>query len=232
MNNKAQLAILRRKVAALEEGRSGKVRFSFGVAAIDRGLGGGLPCGALHEVVAGEVGAATGFCLALAARLARNQGTVLWCEHPGLDTGRLYAPGLARFGLDPGRLIVARVRKDVETLWTLEEGLRCTGLAAVVGEVRALPLAASRRLQLAAEASGITALVLRPNTARPAPSAAVTRWRISAAPDSRWRSELLRCRGGDAHEWLMECPDATSDFALAAPVRHRPDLPRANRAGG
>jgi len=232
MNNRTQLTILRRKVAALEGGRSSKVRFSFGIAAIYRRLGGGLLCGALHEVIAGDVGAATGFCLALVARLARSQGAVLWCEHPALDTGRLYAPGLARFGIDPSRLIVARVRKDVEAFWTLEEGLRCAGLAAVVGEVRSMPLAASRRLQLAAEASGVTALVLRPNTARPAPSAATTRWRISAAPDSCWRSELLRCRGGDAHEWLMECPDATSDFAVAAPVRHRPDLPRANRAYG
>jgi protein ImuA len=233
MNKSAQLAILRRQVAALEGGRAGKVRCSFGVADIDRRLGGGLLRGALHEVVAGDAGAATGFCLALVARLARrSQGSVLWCEHPALDTGRLYAPGLARFGIDPGRLIVARVRKDAEAFWTLEEGLHCAGLAAVVGEVRAMPLAASRRLQLAAEASGVTALVLRPNTARPMPSAAMTRWRVSASPDSRWRGELLRCRGGDAHEWMMECANATSDFAVAAPVRHRPDLPRANRACG
>jgi protein ImuA len=42
----------------------------------------------------------------------------------------------------------------------MEEGLRHSALAAVVGEVIRLPLTASRRLQLAAEQSGVTALVI------------------------------------------------------------------------
>jgi protein ImuA len=64
------------------------------------------------------------------------------------------------------------------------------GIAAVVGEVGRLPMVAGRRLQLAAERSGVTALVLRrwrtgaqaerPNAQRP--SAALTRWRVAALP--------------------------------------------------
>lgn len=211
MNKAEQFAVLRRGIEALET----PVR--------------AVRPGALHEVIAGDAGAATGFCLAMAARLACRGGAVLWCEHPALDAGRLYAPGLLRFGLDPGRLIVARVRKDVEALWTLEEGLRCRGLAAVVGETSGMSLAASRRLQLAAETSGVTALVLRAAAARPAPSAALTRWRVTATPQGRRHAELVRCRG-DANDWLEEWRDAAGDFAMATPVRDRPDLPHARRA--
>jgi protein ImuA len=43
----------------------------------------------------------------------------------------------------------------------MEEGLKCRGLAAVVGEATRLSLTASRRLQLAAGESGVTAILIR-----------------------------------------------------------------------
>lgn len=56
--------------------------------------------------------------------------------------------------------ITARLKGPV--LWCLtRRDLFAPGLAAVVGEVTRLNLIASRRLQLAAEASGVTALLLR-----------------------------------------------------------------------
>ena len=69
----------------------------------------------------------------------------------------------------------------------MEEGVRHGSLAAVVGEVGRADMAATRRLQLAAEESGTPALLLRrwrKAGADPlaAPSAAVTRWRIACAP--------------------------------------------------
>src|SRR5215469_14130796 len=87
----------------------------------------------------------------------RGGGTVLWC----LSRPDLYGPGLAAHGLDPARLVLVRAPRDAEILWAMEEGLRSTGLAAVVGEVGTLAAVASRRLQLAAERSGITAFLLR-----------------------------------------------------------------------
>ena len=62
--------------------------------------------------------------------------------------------------------------RDDEILWAVEEGLRAPGLAAVVGEIGPLP-GGSRRLQLAAERSGVTALLLRRwrNAGRRRPSA-------------------------------------------------------------
>ena len=140
----------------------------FGIAAIDQLLpGGGLARGALHEIygVGGdeEDGAlAAAFVAGILGRLTTQKssagdGTVLWC----LSRPDLYGPGLAAHGLDPARLVLVRAPRDTEILWALEEGLRAPGIAAVVGEVGTLAAVASRRLQLAAERSGITAFLLR-----------------------------------------------------------------------
>ena len=135
----------------------------FGVAAVDRALpGGGLARGAVHEIL-GQGGdeedgaAAAGFAAGILARLGDGDA-VLWC----LRRPDLYGPGLAAHGLDPARLVLVPRRATTDILWALEEGLRARrGLAAVVGEVGRLPMVASRRLQLAAERSGVTALLLR-----------------------------------------------------------------------
>src|SRR6266478_8149553 len=164
----------------------------FGVAAIDGVLpGGGLARGALHEILGlggdeedGVLAAA--FAAGIIARLmAEGDGMGLWC----LPRPDLYGPGLAAHGLDPGRLVLVRALRDDEILWAMEEGLRAPGIAAVVGEVGTLPAVASRRLQLAAERSGITAFLLRrwrdggqAARERILPNAATTRWRIAALP--------------------------------------------------
>lgn len=229
---------LREQVRGLERGAGGAQAqtLPLGDPALDLALHGGLPLACLHEVEPGKAewddGAAAGFSLALLARLlAGDRGRVLWVG-PRLD---LYGPGLADFGLDPGWFILARVRGERDALWALEEGLRCPALAAVVGEVGALKRTASRRLQLAAEAGGVTCLLLRrplrPSRDKAEPSAAVTRWRVAAAPSegtpgligpSRWRAELLRCRGGIPGAFIVEWNHATGDFALAAAVCDRP----------
>src|SRR3546814_6247859 len=91
----------------------------------------------------------------------------------------------------------------------MEECLRHAGLAGVVGEVAKYSTTASKRLQLAAEASGVAAFVFR----RAAKldeiaegSAAMTRWRVIASPSEdlgipslgrpRWQVALERVRGG------------------------------------
>jgi protein ImuA len=166
-------------------------------------------------------------------------GVVLWC----LPRPDLYGPGLATHGLDPRRVVLVRASRDAEILWAMEEGLRASGIVAVVGEVGSLPMVASRRLQLAAERSGITAFLLRrwreggqAARERALPNAAVTRWRIAALPSrpmrdepgvghSRWRIELLRCCGGEPGCWEMEVPDATDHVSLAAALADRPAAP-------
>src|SRR5271154_7145426 len=185
------LLTLRERVRRIERrGATGHGGVTFRVAAIDRTLpGGGLARGSVHELLGmggdEEDGALTAaFAASILGRLERD-GIVLWC----LPRPDLYGPGLAVFGLDPARLVLVRAWRDAEILWAIEEGLRATGVAAVVGEVGAFPAVASRRLQLAAERSGVTAFVLRRwrDGARAArernlPNAAATRWRIAALP--------------------------------------------------
>ena len=218
----------------------------FGIAAIDRVLpGGGLALGALHEILGAdgdeEDGAlAAAFAVGILGRLAATgNGMVLWC----LPRPDLYGPGLAAFGLDPARLVLVRAPRDGEILWAMEEGLRAPGIAAVVGEVGTLAAVASRRLQIAAERSGITAFLLRrwrdggqAARERNLPNTAVTRWRIAAVPSQpsrgepgvgrpRWRVELLRCRGGEPACWEVEEADATGHVSLAAALADRPAAP-------
>jgi protein ImuA len=204
----------------------------FGFPSIDDALpGGGLPLGALHEIAGSGADREHGAAAALFAAgiLARVPGPVLWV----LERHDLFAPGLASAGLHPDRVVYAEAgRKDA--LLVMEEGLRHRGLARVT-------LSASRRLQLAAEATGVTALLLR----RPAGGeaelagavAAVTRWRIGALPSAppiphapdvpglgrvRWQLDLLRCRGGRTGSWIMEACDATGHLGLVAPLADRP----------
>jgi len=219
----ATLAGLRARVRGLEGGGGGEDGrvLALGVAGLDTHLpGGGLALGCLHEIAGaapGDDGAAVGFAAALLGRLAAGGGRVVWLSR----RRDLYPPGLAELGLAPGPLIVVAVRRDRDALWAMEEALRCRRLAAVLGEVEELDLVASRRLQLAAEALGVTGLLLRPPAPPPAASAAVTRWRLAPAPGGpaasgpgvpglgapRWRAELTRCRGGRPGLWLLEWRD-------------------------
>src|SRR5919112_2560130 len=137
------LADLRAQVERLNAGARHHPVLPFGVSALDRHLpGSGLRLGALHEVVEGGpaaefAGAATLFLAGIVARLT---GPVLWC----LTRRDLFAPGLARAGLHPDRVIYAEAARDQDILPLVEEGLHEKGLAAVVGEVTRLGLTASR----------------------------------------------------------------------------------------
>ena len=184
----ARLAALRASIAHV--GRPAKTAgtaLPFGVGAVDGHLpGGGLALGALHEVAGGgpdvEHGAAA--MLLIGGVLARLPGQVLWV----LERPDLFAPALDAVGLHPDRVIYAEAGKAATVLLSMEEGLRHAGLAGIVGELSGrLTLTASRRLQLAAEQSGVTCFVLRrsrryDDALLSEPTAAVTRWRVAALP--------------------------------------------------
>lgn len=222
-----RLQALRARLRRLAAGSPANGRLILGFPPIDATLGGGLACGALHEIAAVDnSAAATGFAALLLGRLSAASGRpVLW-----MPAGDLYAPGLLRFGLDPARLILADFRRPATLLRGLEEALRCRGLAAVVAESDAVDLTESRRLQLAAEAGGVTGILLRRRPAREA-SVAVTRWQVWSATTlgraPRWRLSLIRCRGGRTGDWVLEGAHETGGFAVAAALAHRPAAPAA-----
>jgi len=201
---------LRRQIDRFHGGSPSGKSLPFGIAPIDCHLPAkGLALGALHEVI--EHGPAAEFAgtatLFTAGILARLKGPVLWC----LTRRDLFAPGLMQVGLHPNRVIFVETHRDADVLPLIEEGLHEKGLGAVVGEVTKLGLTASRRLQLAAEASGVTALLIRrwwtlaQKDLTRLPTAALTRWRITPAVSesmpadglgrARWQVDLMRCRG-------------------------------------
>jgi len=230
------VAGLRTQIAALEASpqQQSEARFKLGLEAVDARLpGGGLARCGVHEVTArayGDMGAAIGFAAALAARASQTsldaispctemalgkEGLIAWCQQGWgtYDLGPLYGPGLAAFGIDPSRLLLVNPAREPDMLWALEECVRAGVFAAVVGEVpaksRHFNLRASRRLHLGAEDTGTPLILLRGHGEMLSPSAALTRWKISATPTeggvprqmtaaSCWQVELEKCKGGQS----------------------------------
>jgi protein ImuA len=193
-------------------------KVALGHTSADAMLRGGLAVAALHEVFAeGHQGAAaTGFVAGLAGRIALRKPLV-WVrqDFAEIESGALSMSGFCELGLDP-RLIVTVRAADAETaLRATADALACEAVGAVVlevwGETRQLDLVASRKLTLAAQASGVTALLLRV-AAEPAPSTAETRWIVRAAhspPGEGWGApmfdaQLVRNRHGPVGRWIME----------------------------
>jgi protein ImuA len=247
------LATLRGSIERLEAhgGAHAPRRVALGHAEADAALQGGLALGAMHEVFT-EAGrhsaAATGFVIGLAGRITARRPLV-WVrqDFSELEAGALSMSGLAELGLDP-RCVVSVRAADVESaLRTAADALACDALGAVVlevwGDTRRLDLVASRKLTLAAQASGVTGLLLR-IAATPNPSTAETRWIVRAAhspPHARatpWRAwgapvfdaQLVRNRHGLNGQWIMEWKSDECLFSepaadpqpVAATPAHRP----------
>lgn len=194
-------------------------RAELGFAGLDQALGGGLKRGAFHAlrpIKPGEEPAATGFALACALRLAAAR-PLLWVRQAMAEReyGLPYGPGLMGFGLDPARLVTIEAADARAVLKAAEEALHCKALGAVLiepwGMPKAVDLIALRRLVLAAEASGVSALFLRsggPELADPG----ATRWAIAAHPSASafgpglpaFRVTLERGGRAGPQEWMME----------------------------
>ncbi len=196
-------------------------KVALGHSSADTLLRGGLALAAVHEVFAeGHQGAAaTGFLAGIAGRISSRKPLV-WVrqDFAEVESGALSPSGLAELGLDPRLLVTVRAADVEAALRTTADALACDALGAVVletfGEARQLDLVASRKLTLAAQASGVTALLLRV-AAQPAPSTAETRWIVRAAhspPASPWtawgaprfEAQLVRNRHGPVGRWIME----------------------------
>jgi len=194
---------------------------------LDQALRGGLPWGGLHEIVAarpGDRAAASGFTLAVAARFAAHQAKtsakIIWIiETRALrETGTPYGPALSSCGVDPAHLVLVETRDAQESLWAMEEALKCRSPAAVIGEIWGLAkiydLAASRRLVLAARKSGTPGLLIAAGLAGAADrlsSGAGTRFEIATGASPRlpsaggrmplpgktvWAARLVKARAG------------------------------------
>jgi len=184
----------------------------------------------LSEVFAATPGdgAVTGFVL---SSLPRTTAPILWVQDhlSQAEAGRPYLPGLGA-----GRqLLHLALARAADVLGAMEEGLCCTALAAVVGEVWGAPpvldFTATRRLAIRAEAGNLPCWLIR-RGARPDLSAARNRWRVAALPsrahphdpmapgDPRWQVELFRARAMPPGTWVASHDRAADrvDFSAAS----------------
>lgn len=215
----SMLARLQGEIDRLESGTAETLRrVPLGHADADATLHGGLVQGALHEVFCDgrHAAAATGF-IAGVARLLAEARYLLWIrqDFSARENGELAMAGLAELGLDPRRLVMVQAHDADSALRAAADALACNGLGAVItelwGETRAFDAVASRKLTLAAQQSGVTALMLR-IAAAPQASTAETRWVVRAAhspPSEDWgaplfETSLLRNRHGPTGRWIME----------------------------
>ncbi len=201
-----------------------------------------LAPGALHEIVSGDwrdAAAASFYALALTSRLMRARCgdlVIAALKRDIREAGLLYAPDGALCGVDAARIALC-FADNVETLlWAAEDAARSPSVAALVIETRRphrlLNLTAARRLQLAAEASGATPILLR-DARDNAQSSAFRRLRVKPALSGgalydagapghlRWRIELERCRSGNRGAWVVEWDDETGELK-EAPALHVP----------
>ena len=227
MSRSHQLAALRAQIGAVRAAPRDAASLRFGIGALDEALPArGLAPGS-HEVCAGGADLpheAASVQLA-AYLLGRAVGPVVWA----LPRLTLFPPALAEAGLSSERVIYAEGGRSEDVLAVAEEALRHGGLAGVVCEAEKLSLTASRRLQLAAEAGGVPALVLRRWQRGMPPTegtACATRWSVAARPSvcpsglprASWSLALTRCRGGRPGAWdvALEAGDEAG-----APLRLR-----------
>lgn len=109
------------------------------------------------------------------ATLSDNKGWEVNDNHPSLKyqpkTGAIvlidtshdfYPPALQQHGTLLDRLIVIRPTCQQDAFWAADQSLRCSGVSVVLVSLDDLDDRLSRRLQLAAQSSGCTGVILRP----------------------------------------------------------------------
>ncbi len=173
-----------------------------------------FPIGCTHEFLSAsqeDIASTNGFIAVLLSKLMQFQGTAVWIS----SSRTLFPAALKGFGINPDKIIFVDLKKEKDVLYAVEESLKCNRLTTVVGEIKQVSFKEARRLQLAAEQSRVTGLLIRhqPNILNTI--ACVSRWRITSLPSKlvddmpgvgfpRWNVELLKVRNGKPGSWKLE----------------------------
>lgn len=195
-----------------------------------------LPHGWVHELWAQtplDMQAATSLML------AADEGggkPIIWITDRLLirDYGLPYGPGLHHLGIDPARILLVRCDNQQDTLWTLEECLKSSAPASVIGELSDIDLTASRRLTLVTREYGTRCLLLLRTPGVPS-TAAYSRWHVSMAASrdnlfdpsapgvGRLKAALTKHRGGERPQsHILEWSHATDNVPMVSAVADRP----------
>ena len=202
----------------------GKSVVSTGIVELDKLLPDqGLVRGSLSEWIDSENGGgATSLAMRLACQTQREGPLVV------VDPEQtFYSPGIQAAGVCLDNVILVRPASRRDALWAAEQSLRCPGIGAVVYQVDHLKTAEFRRLQLAAEASSVIGILIRPPAAQTQAGWSDVRLLVTPAPSApklfRRRMDV-RCvyvKGGLTDRTVeLELCDETGAVCLAAGVSH------------
>ncbi|MBB6095650.1 hypothetical protein HNQ60_004541 [Povalibacter uvarum] len=152
---------------------------------------GGWQSGTIVELMPAEIGIGE-FRLLMPAvsRITQGERYVALVSPPYIP----FAPALKNHGVRLDHLLVIRAEKNTDTLWTLEQTLRCKSFGAVVGWPTSIRDRDVRRLQLAAEAGRSTGFIYRPPVAALEASPAAVRMRLQTN-EQGLLIDVLKCRG-------------------------------------
>lgn len=195
---------LRRPAAALMNGLPAEINQAF--------PGQRFPTGAVHEFMLEseqQTAATIGFITATLSGLETTGSAIAW-----VDMRRNVFPGaLQSFGIDPCKIFFIHPTRQRDLQWTVEELMKCAGLAAVVANMP-LNFMSSRRLQLAVEQSRVTGFVMHATPRRAATTASVASWRVRSIGSEledglpgvgfpQWQVDLLKVRNGVPGSWQI-----------------------------
>jgi hypothetical protein len=161
---------------------------------LDRALpGGGWPAGALTELYCPVEGIGEfSLLMPLIVRLTVAGRRVVLVSPPHLP----YSQALSERGVRLDKLVLLSPQSGRDTLWAAEQALRCTAVGLVVAWPPRAGDRELRRLQLAAETSGATLVVYRPEREARSFSPAALRVAVRPGGTSSLELEVLKNRGG------------------------------------
>lgn len=221
---------LRTRILAMQGiNKPGGDHCSMGLGNIETAFpGGAFPKSAIHEFISHEpetAASTSGFLSCLLQSLMDRRGFCLWVSSRRI----VFPPALKWLGIDPECVIFVDLSNDKDVLWAVEEGLRCSALVAVVGELRELTFAQSRRLQLTTEESQVTGFIHRVQPKTENTTACAARWKISPLPGiiepglpgigfPKWHVELAKVKNGRPGSWdLAWTPAGFEHFSKSLP---------------
>ncbi|MBJ3777920.1 ImuA family protein [Acuticoccus mangrovi] len=133
------------------------------------------------------------------------------------ESGRLDGAGLEGLGFEPSEWLVVFAKNSSYVLFAIEEALHSGVVDAVVAELpvtTAVEFKTTQRLALKSTRAGVPVFLILSGPSLPLPTAARTRWEVSAVPsrcgdqdrwlgDPAWRVRLLKNRDGPCGEAIV-----------------------------
>ena len=200
-------------------------KLSTGSGAIDGMIpAGGLRFDAITEWVAAADGSAAAALSLIAAAECLRQTTgplVVVCP-----PDYFYPPAAVALGIPATRIIWVRPNQHADTVWSIDQALRCSAVAAVWAPVAArLDDRDARRFQLAAEIGNTPGLLIRPAAVRGRPTFADIRFHIAPAAsidgNRTIQITLDRCRGGQIGlKMLVQISDTGNILQVTSRDQH------------